>query len=122
MVKKIKEEYIVYYKPGCSKCRTLVGAMDEAGKTCEYIEYLNHPPDEERLNFILEKTGLRAFDLIRTNEELYKNKFSGKKRTDKQWIKVLVKHPELLQRPIVVKGDKVWIARSEEAISSVLKG
>lgn len=117
---KNKEEYTILFKPGCSKCRTLAGAMTGAGKSCNYIEYLHHPPDEKTLLFILERTGLRAFELVRTSEDLYKTKFSGKKRSDKQWIKILMKHPELLQRPIVIKGDKVWIARSEEIISDLL--
>jgi arsenate reductase (glutaredoxin) len=112
--------YVVYYKPSCSKCRTLVQELEQSSLNCEWVEYLHNPPSVEQLQFILTKSGLRAFDLVRTSEELYKNKFSGKKRSDSQWLKILHKHPELLQRPIVVNEDRVWIARDEKTIQDLI--
>jgi arsenate reductase (glutaredoxin) len=78
------------------------------------------PPSEYQLIELIEKSGRPILDFIRTNEPLFQNKYKGKKRSTKQWIKILLKNIELLQRPIVVHGDNVWIARDELSISQVL--
>ncbi len=117
-----KKPFVVYYKPGCSKCRTLLEAMDGAHVQCELVEYLEHPPTVELLQDILQKTGLKAKNLVRTSEPLYSEKFAGKKYSDKKWLEILVKNPVLLQRPIVMQGDKAWIARDAETIEELLSG
>lgn len=112
---------IVYIKKGCSKCNTLIQNIESLNVQCEFIEYLYNPLTEEEIISVLQKLNIKASQLVRKNEELYKKKYSGKKRSEKQWINILVKHPELLQRPIVVYGEKAWLARDNEAIELSLK-
>jgi len=64
--------------------------------------------------------GLKAFDLVRQKEELFKTKYSSKKLNNAEWIKILSNHPELIERPIVVKDGKAIIGRPVERVLDIL--
>ncbi len=91
-------------------------------KTSDFqvIEYLKTPPSEKELKDILRKLRMKAEEIIRKKEPLFKEKYEGKKLTDKQWIKVLSKNPILIERPIVIKGDKAVIGRPTENVNMLL--
>jgi len=95
--------------------------LDEIKTKANVIEYLITPPTEADLISLLKKLGMEAHELVRKNETIYKEKFEGKKMTEEQWIKALVKHPILIQRPIVVKGNKAIIARPPEKLKDFLR-
>lgn len=118
---KQSESLIIYYNPRCGKCRTAKSSLEENGYTCEIMEYLQTPPSKKELKDILKKMGKKPLDIIRTKEDIFKEKFAGKTLSDEQWIDAILKYPILLERPIVVKGNKAWIARSEEAIQAILQ-
>jgi arsenate reductase (glutaredoxin) len=115
-----KETLIIYYNPRCGKCRTAKNALEEAGNNCEIIEYLNTPPDAKELKSILKKLGKKPLEVIRTKEPIFKELFAGKTLTDDQWIEAIEKYPILLERPIVVMGNKAWIARSPETLEEIM--
>lgn len=112
--------YVIYHKETCSKCRTLKQHMEEKKAFCTWIAYLQQPPDEATLTNLIDLSGLDAKEFVRRNEPLFTKKYAGKKRSKNQWVKLLVKHPELLQRPIVRKGNRVWIARDEDTIQELM--
>ncbi|MBS3913261.1 MAG: hypothetical protein KG003_02090 [Bacteroidetes bacterium] len=114
------KSFVVYFKPGCSKCNTLLKEMDSGNQKCDLVDYLNDFPSREMLEEIIKKSGRPVRDFIRTSEPVYSTKYAGKKFSDKKWVDVLMKNHILLQRPIVVKGDKVWIARDAETIGEIL--
>lgn len=88
----------------------------------ETIEYLVHTPTETELNDILRMLGLRARDIVRTREPLYQEKYALRKKvTNAQWIKILCKHPILIERPIIVKDGKAIIGRPVERIIEFIK-
>ncbi len=95
--------------------------LDEIKVKANVVEYLINPPTEEELVEILKKLGMKASELVRTSETLYKNKFEGKKMTEDQWLKALVKHPILIERPIVVRGNKAVIARPAERLRELFR-
>ena len=68
----------------------------------------------------IEKTGKKPFDFVRTQESDYRTKFKGQEISDKEWIKILTENPKLLQRPIVVNGDKAVLANPPGNIESIL--
>jgi arsenate reductase (glutaredoxin) len=70
--------------------------------------------------YVLKKLGIPAEELVRKKEPIYKEKFEGKKMTEEKWIKALMEYPILIQRPIIIKGDKAVFGRSEEELNQVV--
>lgn len=109
----------IYHNPRCSKSRQTLQLLAARENDFEIIEYLKNPPNFEELKSLLQKLELSPHDLIRRGEEVYKQNFKGKSLTDEQWIKTMVKHPELIERPIVVKGDRAILGRPPENIKAL---
>lgn len=111
----------IYYNPGCQKCRDALNAICETGNKPEIIEYLNDTPAFSELEKIIKKLKLKPFELIRQKEEVFQKNFSGKNLSGDEWIKAMVKFPILIQRPIIISGDKAVIGRTEEKLKEILK-
>ena len=112
---------IIYHNPRCSTSREVLGLLEKKDCTFEVREYLKTPPTKKELEDLLLKLGCRAVDLVRTKEALYIEKFKGKVYTNAQWISLLVKHPVLIQRPILIDGEKAIIGRPQEKVIEFLK-
>lgn len=110
----------IYHNPRCAKSRAGLKYLERKGLDVEVRKYLTDGLTEAELKAILAKTGLLPFDLVRTQDTYYKTQLKGKELTDEQWISELMKHPVLLQRPIVVNGDKAVIAHSAEEIEEIM--
>lgn len=106
----------------CSKSRCALEFLAEKGVKPAIVDYLTNPLTEEEITVLLTKLGIKASELVRTSEEIYKSKFKGKKMTQKTWIKALAKYPQLIERPIVIDGDKAIIARPAESLEAFLNG
>lgn len=116
-----KEKIIVWHKPTCAKCRdAMVYMKDHAVMPDEWREYLVDVPSEEEIRDVLKKLNIPAVQLVRTKEKIYQEKFTGKKMTEAKWIKALHKYPILIQRPIVIIGEKAFFGRSEEDLQRLL--
>ena len=111
----------VYFKPTCSTCRTAMALIrehtDEPVKT---VEYLVDVPTQKEIREILKMLGIKAEQLVRKKEKLYKEQYDGKKISDAEWVRILTRHPILIERPIVVKGRKAVIGRPPEKIIDIL--
>ena len=107
----------VYHNPRCSKSRCAISYLEEQYQTFEVVEYLKVPLNESEIKELLKKLGLKAEDLIRKGEPAFKEHFKGKQLTEDEWVKAMVKFPKLIERPIVVKGDKAIVARPLENIN-----
>lgn len=114
------EKIIVYHNNRCTKSRCALELIKKKTKNFRIIEYLKTPPSEKELKSILKKLGMKTEDIIRKKETLFTRKFAGKKLTDDQWIKILVKNPILIERPIIIKGNKAVIGRPIENINRIL--
>ncbi len=110
----------IYHNPRCAKSRAGLKYLEEKGYDIEIVKYLTEGISEEELTEIISKTGRPVFELVRTQEANYKEKYKGKEFTDKEWIKILVENPRLLQRPIVVNGDKATLANPPENVDAIV--
>jgi len=110
----------IYHNPRCRKSREALSILQEKGQDPEIIEYLKTPPSETELKDILNKLGKAPKDIIRTGENLYKEHYKGKELPDEEWIKILVSNPVLIERPIVIKGDKAVVGRPPENILDLI--
>ncbi|NNC94394.1 MAG: arsenate reductase (glutaredoxin) [Chitinophagales bacterium] len=110
----------IYHNPRCRKSRETLAIIEKKGVDVEVIEYLKTPPSVSELTAIIKKLGIEATDLLRKGEAIYKEKFKAKDLSEKEWVEVMVKHPKLIERPIVVKGNKAVLGRPPENVKSLL--
>ena len=115
-----EEKILVYHNPRCTKSRNTCQLFDQQGIDYRVREYLKEPLTAEEIIDLLHKLNLTAHEIIRTGEDIYKLNFKGKNLTNEEWIHVLLNNPILIERPIVVKGNKAVIARPIENISSLI--
>ncbi len=116
----MKSAITIYHNPRCGKSRSALALLEEKGHQPHIIEYLKTPPAKEELRAILRKLGMKPEQIARKGEDVYKQKFAGKALTDEQWLDALVKNPILIERPILVKGDKAVIGRPPDNVLELL--
>lgn len=110
----------IYHNPKCRKSREGLQYIQQKGVQCAIVEYLKQPLTRELLKDILMKLNMKPFELVRPQEDEYKEKLKGKKFTDEEWITILLENPKLIQRPIVVKNNKAVLAQPAEEIDRLL--
>lgn len=111
----------VYQKPTCTTCRQVYQALKESGVDFNAVDYYIEPLSEAKLKELVKKMGIKASELFRKKEEIYKKlKLADKEVSDDEAIELMVKHPDLLQRPIVEKGTKAILARPAEKLKEIL--
>ena len=110
----------IYHNPRCRKSRETLQLIEEAGKQVEIVEYLKEPPSKQELGEILQKLGMKAEDIVRKNEDIYKSNYKGQSISDDEWLGILLEHPKLMERPIVVDGDKAILGRPPENVKQLL--
>lgn len=110
----------IYHNPRCGKSRDTLKIISNSGSDVEVIEYLKDTPSANDLSVILAKLGMKPEEVLRKGEKIFKEEFKGKKLTDQQWIKAMVENPILIERPIVVKGNKAILGRPPENVNKLL--
>ena len=106
----------IYHNPQCSKSRQTLQLIEEQGIKPEIILYKSTPPTVAELKDVIAKTGLKPMDIIRKGEAIYKEKYKGKEYTDDEWIEIMVTHPTLIERPIVIEGNKAILGRPPQNV------
>lgn len=113
----------IYQKPTCSTCREAVKLIKASGQPFTAINYYEQPFSKAQLKGLLKKAGLSARDILRTKEDIYKKLGLAKKQlSDDELIALMLKHPDLIQRPLVKKGQTVIVARPAETVKKLLEG
>lgn len=111
----------LYHNPRCSKSRGALELLEARGLTPTIIRYLETPPDAAQLRDLLGKLGIGARELLRTGEEEYKAlNLADTRLSDEQLIAAMAAHPKLIERPILVVGDKAVIGRPPESVLEIL--
>ena len=111
----------VWFNPSCSKCRIARDRLDEAGVEYTLRRYLDEPPTEAELREALAALGVQPWDITRTADPLARELGVGHLPRDPDvWIRLLVEHPRLVQRPIVLAEDgRAWVARDDETLREI---
>ncbi|MDP2956317.1 MAG: ArsC/Spx/MgsR family protein [Longimicrobiales bacterium] len=111
----------VYEKPTCTTCRKLHDLLVEAGVDFERVNYFVEPLSKSRLQRLLKKAGLKPRDVLRAQAPQYRELgLADAKLSDTRLLELLVEHPDLLQRPIVERGDRAVLARPPERVRDIL--
>ena len=113
--------FTIFHNPKCTKSRATLALLQERGVEPRVVEYLKTPPTAAELKSIVAKLGIKPEQLMRKGEDVYKTSYAGKTLSDAQWIEAMVKHPILIERPIVVSGERAVIGRPPENVEALLK-
>jgi arsenate reductase len=111
---------IIYYNSRCSKCREALALLEGQGCEVEIRNYLKETPSLTELQDLVKLLGCQAEELIRKEEEVFAT-YRGKKMTELQAIKLMVKHPILIQRPIVISGKQAVVGRPPLLVLDLVK-
>jgi arsenate reductase (glutaredoxin) len=110
----------IYHNPRCSKSRGALQVLQDNGVAAEVIEYLNTPPTKAELRELLRKLGMKPRDIVRTGEPVFKEKYQGRTLSDDEWLDALVADPILIERPIVVRGERAVLGRPPEKVLELI--
>lgn len=114
-------EVTIFHNPRCSKSRQTLALLRERGIEPRVVAYLDDPPDEPTLRDLLRRLGLPARDLVRAGEAEYEALGLGAAGVGEDaLIRAMAAHPRLIQRPIVVAGDRARLGRPPEAVLEIL--
>jgi arsenate reductase len=117
----MSDQIKIYQKPTCSKCREAIGILKDRGVNFEAINYYETPLDGEQLRVLIEQMGIAPRELLRKGEQVYRDLNLGKREvSDDELIRLMVEHPDLIQRPIVVRGNKAVLARPPQNLEELL--
>ncbi|MGE0929755.1 arsenate reductase (glutaredoxin) [Peijinzhouia sedimentorum] len=110
----------IYHHARCGRSRQTLALLRENGIEPEIIEYVKTPPSFDEIVNVLKRLNIPAEKLVRKNEAIFKENYSGKELSEKQYIQAMVDDPILIERPIVIKDNKAVIGRPPENINLLL--
>lgn len=110
----------IWHNPKCSKSREALTLLEEKGEEFEVVKYLDAAPGRAEIEALLKKLGISARELMRTKEELYKELGLAKVEDEGKLIDALVEHPRLIERPILIEGNRAVIGRPVEKVVEFL--
>ena len=117
----MNDRMVVYQKPTCSKCRETLALLRESGAEFEAVNYYEVPLTVSRLRELIDLLGATARDILRQDEPAARDLDLGKGGlSDDELIKIMVENPDLIQRPIVVRGDQAVLCRPPENVKQLL--
>ena len=112
----------IFHNPRCSKSRAACALIAESGVEATVIDYLTMPPSRDELRVLLAKLGMRASEIVRRGEAVFKENYQGRELSEEQWLDALIAQPILIERPIVVRGERAVIGRPPEKVLELLDG
>tara|TARA_R110000796_G_scaffold88850_7_gene192138 strand:+ start:14893 stop:15234 length:342 start_codon:yes stop_codon:yes gene_type:complete len=110
----------IYHNPRCQKSREALALLEKSEKEFEVIHYLENIPSKKELQDILNLLHISAEKLVRKNEAIWKEKFKDKKLTEDAILDALVTYPKLIERPIIINGNKAVIGRPPILIQTII--
>ncbi|MFB9051835.1 arsenate reductase (glutaredoxin) [Formosa undariae] len=110
----------IYHNNRCSKSREALDILNASGKPFTIIKYLEDVPTKAELTRIIDLLDIMPIDLVRKNEAIWKENFRDENLTDEAIIEAMIKHPKLIERPIVLNGDQAVIGRPPQDITKIL--
>ena len=109
----------IYHNPRCTKSRQTLALLKKETTDFKIIEYLKDPLSFDEIKEIIEKLAIKPIDLVRKNEQIWKDNYKGKEMTDVEIIKVIEGNPKLIERPIVINEKNGIIGRPPEKVLSL---
>lgn len=117
----MSDKITIYQKPTCSKCKATLSILKDSKEEFESINYYEVPLTSDLLRELREKLGLSARDMLRSEEQLARSlNLAERNLSDDELIDIMVENPDLIQRPIVVRGNQAVLCRPPENVMKLL--
>jgi arsenate reductase len=117
----MSEKITVYQKPTCTKCRSTLKLLRERGANFDSVNYYETPLTAQELQGLINKLGISPRELLRKDEQVYRDlNLARREISDEELIELMVANPDLIQRPIVVRGNKAVLGRPPESVEKLL--
>ena len=113
-------DYIIWHNPRCSKSRQTLALLQDHGIEPEDVRYLETPPSKQQIKDILKKLGTPAIDLVRRGESAFKALALSKDSSEAELIDAMSKEPVLIERPVVIHGDRAVLGRPPENVLDLI--
>jgi arsenate reductase len=110
----------IYHNNRCSKSRDSLAILTEQNIEIKVIDYLKNPPTTKQIKSLLKKLKMKPLELLRKSENLYKDNYKDENLSDDEWIELMANNPILIERPIIVNGNKAVIGRPPEKVLEIL--
>jgi arsenate reductase len=110
----------IYHNTACSKSNEVCELLLQNSIEAEIIEYLATPPTKEELQQLLNMLGMQPSELVRRGEPIFMELYAGGTMSEPEWLDVLLKYPILIERPIVVNGNRAIIGRPPETVLDLI--
>jgi len=115
------EKITIWHNPRCSKSRDSFKLLEEKGLEAEVVKYLDEVPTKEELQNMLKMLGMdSAQELMRTKEAIYKELNLKEESSEEALLEAMIANPKLIERPIVIKGNRAVIGRPIEKVVELL--
>lgn len=118
-MKSTAEPVTIWHNPRCGKSRTALALLREHGVEPRVVEYLKTPPSAAEFRAVLRKLGIAPEELVRKGEDGYRA-LAGRPLSEAQWIEALLADPILIERPIVIRGERAVVGRPPEKVLELL--
>ncbi|MEI6881057.1 MAG: arsenate reductase (glutaredoxin) [Bacteroidota bacterium] len=110
----------IYHNNRCSKSRDSLALLTQQNIEIKVIDYLKNPPTEKQIKTLLKKLKMKPLELLRKSENLYKDNYKEINLSDDEWIELMANNPILIERPIIMNGNKAVIGRPPEKVLEIL--
>lgn len=110
----------IWHNPQCSKSREALALLEEKGEKIEVVKYLESSLSRQDIEVLLKKLGVSARELMRTKEDIYKELGLSDVEEEGKLIDAMVEHPKLIERPIIIQGNRAVIGRPVERVIEFL--
>ena len=110
----------IFHNPRCRKSRETLQIIQDKNVEPEIVLYLEEKLSKAQMKKILKQLGMKAEQLLRKGEPVFKEKYKGKELSEDQWIEAMIENPKLIERPIVISGDKAVLGRPPENVLELL--
>ena len=110
----------IYHNPRCTKSREGLCEIENLNKSFTIRKYLDEPFTKNELKEVIKKLNIKPLELVRTKETIWIENYKGKELSDTQIVQAMLENPKLIERPIIVNGNKAVIARPKEKINAIL--
>lgn len=114
------DDWTILHDPQCSTSRAGLQLLERAGLTCTIVDHRRDRPTMDEMEQVLGMLGIPAEALLRKKEPIYQERFAGQHHSDREWLAIMLEHPELIERPIVIKNGKAVIGRPLERITELI--
>ncbi|MGA1931300.1 arsenate reductase (glutaredoxin) [Arcobacter sp. YIC-464] len=115
------EDITIWHNPRCSKSRNALNLLEEKNIDAQVVKYLDETPSKEEIKDILNKLNMTAQELMRKGETVYKELGLKDETNEDKLIDAMIENPKLIERPVIIKGEKAVIARPIENLEELLK-